>query len=132
MAKARFEDLVQQYPQLWEKAQKKFSSPQAQKKYFRSLVEARKAREIEKQIRAREKSKERRRRTRALILFALQILEKVKEKEVFQGFCVRDHNGKLVCYRFDQVLPMLNLKAKEGRQEVDYAPYLRRVFEKEI
>ena len=130
MAKARFEDLVQQYPQLWEKAQKKFSSPQAQKKYFRSLVEAQKAREIEKQVRAKEKARERRRRTRALILFALWVL-KAMEKDGW-GFSVPDSKGKYHVLEARKFWREFRLIDKEGRYDVDYTPYLRRILKEEI
>lgn len=109
------EELIKQYPQLWERATKKFSSPQAQQKYFRALVEAQKAKELEREIRAKERSRDRRRRTRALILFALRVLE---------NHC---QNG-----RSDQIREALQkhpLIGKEGRQEVDYSPYILRVLD---
>lgn len=109
------EELQAKYPQLWEKARKKFSSPQAQRKYFRALVEAQRARELEKEIRAKERSRDRRRRTRALILFALRVLENYSQ------------NGKS-----DQIREALQkhpLLGKEGRQEVDYSPYILRILD---
>jgi len=112
---AKLEELKAQYPQLWERATKRFSSPQAQVKYFRALVEAQKARELEKEIRAKERARDRRRRTRALILFAIQTLEWYAR------------NGRAEQLR--RALENNPLRGKEGKYEIDYTPYVLSTLE---
>jgi len=112
---AKLEELKAQYPDLWERATKRFSSPQAQVKYFRALVETQKARELEKEIRAKERARERKRRTRALILFALRTLEWYAR------------NGRTESLR--RTLSINPLLGREGKYTIDYTPYVLSILE---
>ncbi len=103
-----FAELKEMHPALWKKACKKYAAPAAREQYFRALVLTQKARQQEQ----RKKQQERRRRTRALILFALAVLEDMFSRKGKENTVEYIHtlNGKL--------------KAKEGGAEVDYLPYL--------
>jgi len=104
MGRRNFEELKETYPKLWQKACKEFQQEKARKKYFLALIEIKKAK-LEEQI---QKEKERKRRTRALILFASNIIRKLESEEL----------KELI------VLTRDDLKAKEGKQQLDYLPFL--------
>ncbi len=102
------EELKDLHPHLWERACRKYLSAEAREQYFRALVLTQKARQQEQH----RKQQERRRRTRALILFALAVLEDLNRRKGKQYLLEYIHslNGRL--------------RAKEGGAEVDYLPYL--------
>jgi len=104
MPAKNIEELKQRFPKLWQKASKQFEDEDARKKAFLALVEFQKAR-IKEQI---AKEKLRKKRTRALILWATGLIRELSPDEI--GTLVKKTKRHLI--------------AKEGKQTVDYSPYL--------
>ncbi len=100
------QELKELYPKLWEKAQKKYSHPTAQAKWFRAQVLLKESRIWELQ----EEERERKRRTRALILFASSLIRKLH---------VNDLERLISLARPDLI-------AKERGKELDYLPFLEK------
>ena len=103
-----FESLKEKYAELWDKAERKCQCEEAKKSYFLALVKLKRARQLEKAFKSHQKKQDRKRRTRALILFSLFVLEHCSEEVLLA--LLRACKNKLV--------------AKEGRQEVNYFNYL--------
>jgi len=100
----KVEELIKKYPELWERVCREFTSEKARVRALKSLVEMKKAK-VEEMV---EREKIRKRRTRSLILFASSLIKK----------CPSEQLKELV----ELVQP--EMKAKEGRQTIDYLPYL--------
>jgi len=101
------EKLKSLYPKLWLQAQKKFSNPTEAEKFFILLLKAKKYQQKAKEYEAKTKNVERKRRTRALILLALSFLD------------------YLVATNKESFLQKFNpLIGKEGKQEINYFPYI--------
>ena len=102
------EALKEKYAELWEKAERKCQCEKARESYFLALVKLKRARQLEKAFKSHQKKQDRKRRTRALILFALFVLERCSDDLVLS--LLKSCKNELV--------------AKEGRQEVNYFNYL--------
>ena len=100
----KVEEFIRKYPELWKRVCREFTSEKARVRALKSLVEMKKAK-VEEMV---EREKERKRRTRALILFASSLIRKLNDNELKQLIeLTRD-----------------DLRAKEGKTELDYLPFL--------
>ena len=102
--KKDIEELKKTYPRLWERACKKFKTEKGREKGFLAFIEVEKAK-LKDLV---EREKERKRRTRALILFSSSLIRTIDAEQL----------KELI------ELVKNNLKAKEGKQQLDYLPYL--------
>lgn len=121
------EELKKQYPRLWEKAQKKVTHLEAQKKLFFALIEAQKAKELEKQLRARERTKHRRYRAKAIERLVVCLMEdNVSQTLYLEAY----HQESGRWYRVDlkdyinKLIVERRLILREGRREIDLSPFL--------
>jgi len=108
MKKEKIEKLKELHPELWLKAQKKFSDTTQAEKFFLLKVKEKKLREKTKLFESTYNHRERKRRTRALILLAISFLEHLIK-----------NNKENSIYYFQG-----KLHAKEGRAVIDYFPYI--------
>jgi len=109
--------LIEKYPETWAKIREKYQDEKVRKNAFLAEIYKKIAKQKEKEIR----EIERKRRTRALIIFAGEIIEKVATGEL--KFAKKEGESyKLV--KFERVLELLDLTKRERGKEVDYAPYV--------
>ena len=115
--------LIEKHPLLWQKICEKYQDEEVRKNAFLAQIYRKIAKEKEMKIR----ELERKRRTRALIIFAGEILEKLATGKL--KIAIRDgENYKLL--KFEKLLEELNLMKKERGKEIDYTPYILKEYRK--
>ena len=115
--------LIEKYPETWAKIREKYQDEEVRKNAFLAEIYKKIAKEKEREIR----ELERKRRTRALIIFAGELIEKLAMKDL--KVAIRENESyKLI--KFEKLLEELDLTKKERGKEIDYAPYLLREYRK--